>query len=300
MQIIVHFGIHKTASTYFQKEIFRKCPNLVYIPRSDCKKFNNYIISIPDFNADYALELFDDVITSLRIKLTDDTRILISNEDYYGNPFDNKNDTLTIIKRFKMLFNDELSVIAFFRNQEMLIRSLFLQFVKTGGFATFNEFISPNKSESILNWNYLFFDRFAVYLKENLSAENHIFFTYEDFERDKSHLLLKMCSFIYRENIQTLPFALSEHVHNISLNPRFINASIFLNQFVKNYRYPEHPLPFFLYRIYMRFFLYFSKKRKSLDYDMPIPAALLSEISRSNQLLDAEFKELEIFHYGYP
>lgn len=300
MQIIVHFGIHKTASTYFQKEIFRKCPDLVYIPRSDCRIFNNYIISSENFDPKYAHKLFDAVITSLKIDLSSNPRILISNEDYYGNPFDNKNDTLTIIKRFRILFNDQFSAIAFFRNQEMLVRSLFLQFVKTGGFATFNEFISPQKEGSILNWNYLFFDRFALYLKENLTADQFVFFTYEDFEKDKSQLLLRMCKFIYRENIETLPFALSEHVHNISLNPRFINASIFLNQFVKNYRYPDHPFPFFFYRIYMRFFLYFSKKRKKLDYDMPIPSALLSEISKSNQVMNAEFKELEIFNYGYP
>jgi hypothetical protein len=300
MQIIVHFGIHKTASTYFQKEIFRKCPNLVYIPRSDCKKFNNYIISSEAFDAGHGLELFNEVIRSLKIELHHDTRILISNEDYYGNPFGNKNDTLTIIKRFRILFNDQLSVVALFRNQEMLIRSLFLQFIKTGGYATFNEFISVKKEESILNWNYLFFDRFALYLKENFSSDNYLFFTYEDFEKDKSQLLLKMCSFIYREKIEKLPFTLSEHVHNISLNPKFINASIFLNKFVKNYRYPDHPLPFFIYRIYMRFFLYFSKKRKKLDYDMPIPSELLGEISESNQKLDAEFKELGIFTYGYP
>jgi len=300
MQIIVHFGIHKTASTYFQKEIFRKCPNLIYIPRSACKNFNNYIISSENFEIEYAIKLFEEVITSLRLNLTDKTRILISNEDYYGNPFDNKNDTLTIIKRFRMVFQDQLSVVAFFRNQEMLIRSLFLQFVKTGGFATFNDFISPKKRNSILNWDYLFFDRFALFLKETLPKDNFIFFTYEDFERDKSQLLLKMCSFIYREEIKTLPFSLSQHVHNISLNPKFISASIFLNQFVKNYRYPHHPLPFFFYRIYMRLFLYFSKKRKKLDYDMTLPAELLSEISKSNQRLDAEFNELEIFHFGYP
>ncbi len=300
MQIIVHFGIHKTASTYFQKEIFRKCPDLIYITRSACKIFNDYIIFSEEFDPAHAGHLFEEVIKKAGVNLTEDSKVLISNEDYYGNPFDNKNDTLTIISRFRMIFKEQLSVITLFRNQEMLIRSLFLQFVKTGGYATFSEFISPARDNSILNRNYLFFDRFVLYLRQNLKPDHYIFFTYEDFEKDKYKLLLKMCSFIYREKMETLPFSLSEHIHNISLNPKFINASIFLNRFAKNYRYPDHPLPFFFYRIYMRVFLYFSGKRNKSDYEMPIPAELLKEISASNKVLDTECKELGIFNYGYP
>lgn len=298
--VIVHFGLHKTASTLFQDELFRKFPKIEYLKKQRCRIFNRYLIDSIDFDREYALTLFKKIISSLRILDSDDTTILISCERYYGDPINKDMDPIRTIERFRILFNDSLIVIAFFRKQEEMIHSLYLQFVKTGATSTFSEFIYPESNHQCsLNWNYLYYDRFALFIKENFSIDKYKLFTYEDFKRDKESLLLEMVNFLNKENLEVLSFKLSGNLVNKSLDPRFIKVAIFFNRFFKTSFQHRTGLPHSLFKKYMNLLLYFSKSKSRFSSNVPLPLELVGKISRSNQLLDSEFKELDIYKKGY-
>lgn len=64
MKVVFHLGIHKTASTFFQKNVFPKMENTFFMNRSMFRDLKIYILYENDFSFDPLLgrELFKKIL----------------------------------------------------------------------------------------------------------------------------------------------------------------------------------------------------------------------------------------------
>ena len=114
MEIIFHIGLHKTGTTFLQRYVFPKLKN-VNLFCTDGRPFNG----IEDLEKD---------------KIN-----LISIENLSGSPFSSNEFTrYTIMEELAKLYPNA-KIIVTFRNKNSWLKSLYSQYIKTGGTYTYPE-----------------------------------------------------------------------------------------------------------------------------------------------------------------
>ena len=155
--IYFHIGYPKTASTFLQKNFFRKHPQISYLSRHYGNKDNNlttilnYIFDLNDDkfkkNKKYLKKIFK------RIKFSQKKINLISEEDVLCHKAIKNNDIYTTLKRINFIFNDKKNEVKYFffiRKQKDIIISYYRQFYFTyfsKNFPHFNKFINDRKKK---------------------------------------------------------------------------------------------------------------------------------------------------------
>lgn len=163
--LILHIGIHKTATTYLQKQYFPNCEGVEVID------FYKYFYN--------------------NIKSSSDQNLLISNEGLSGIPWNENwlkgihNDFEWIdsfqacMDRIKRVFNNPTIVILFRKHGDLII-SMYKQYIQEGGMLTLNEFYGE---DGVIKPSNLIFSKRIDTL--NKLFDNVYFLSYEDFRMNE-------------------------------------------------------------------------------------------------------------------
>lgn len=298
MEVYIHLGIHKTGSSFLQKIFFPNYTGKVcYLSRPDLKNFKDYILNEDDFkfNNSTALNLFNNALgTKGKFE-----KIIISDEEFYGNPYLAVIDRKRNFDRLFKTFGNSLKVIIFLRNQQNLLNSLYNQYVKTGGTANFKSFLNYKKYPLNFRLSYLFYDRYVDYVKKSLGNKNVRIFLYEEFLESKTKILNEMNKFVMEDNYDLENFNSYDKRVNLSLSNGNVPLLRFINKFTKSLKSPFLFFPNSLHKLFRIILLkisfgFVSKKKFNLtDFKS------IDSIKASNTRLKNCCKELQLKKYHY-
>jgi len=195
LNIVIHLGLHKTGTTFFQEKIFNKIENVNLIRRYD-----------------------------LIIKLNKDKVNIISNENLSITPFDNKfHKGLTsdyrfiVIDRIKRLFPNAKIIIGLRKNRLEWTRSLYSEYIKSYGCLSFDNFIQRFNIES-----YYDFESYVDYIKKNF--DNVFVYYLSDLRNNNKKIVNDVCSFI---GVETPIY--NNEIVNKRLNETLLQRRYFYN-----------------------------------------------------------------------
>lgn len=157
-KLFLHIGLHKTGTSSIQESLIQNKDNLVkegILYPNHIKIFDN-ILNTDFFNIKLADKCATELENISKSKKNTIKKIIISNEAFSGNPFDGYKKLKIIVKYLSKISEKfETKIILYLRRQDKLIESLYIQSIKDGKTALFNDFIKTLKYDS-LNWsNYI-------------------------------------------------------------------------------------------------------------------------------------------------
>ncbi|MEF8847724.1 MAG: sulfotransferase domain-containing protein [Candidatus Thermoplasmatota archaeon] len=169
MDIVIHVGLHRTGTTFLQREVFPKMKNINFLPNIKNKSFMIYG------------------------KLSEDKTNVISDEHFSGHPFKPHRfeDRFTISRRLYNLYPNA-RIIVVFRNKKSWVRSLYNQYIKKvrkKNGLTFDEW-----SEEVFDERSLCFEQYEKYLKKLF--QNVLVLRYEELKDNPNCFVKKICKFI--------------------------------------------------------------------------------------------------------
>lgn len=298
MKVYVHLGIHKTGSSFLQKEFFpRYQRNICFLNRAELRYFKAYILNTDDFDfdSDEALKLFNKALGD-RIN---SEKVIISDEEFYGNPYMGSIDRKRNFDRLHEIFGNDLSCIVFLRNQQDLLNSLYNQYVKTGGIASFKDFINYKKYPLNFNFSYLVYDKYIAYLNNVLGGGRIKVYLYEDFLRNKLKVLNDLNYFFTKSHKDLSAFVDTNRKVNSSLKNGNIPLLRIINKFTRSPKEPFLLLHLNFHKLFRRAFLKLnfnlSTNRK---YILTSPVDI-KVINDSNIRLSGVCKEIDLVKFGY-
>lgn len=294
MKVYFHLGIHKTASTFLQKEIFPKLDNFKFIDRANFKELKNYILYTDDFV--FKIENAKDILS--KILQGNKKDIIISDEEFYGNPFLGAIDRKRNIDRIINIFGSDLHLLIFIRNQFDLVDSFYNQYVKTGGTAGFVDFCSYSKYPFIFNSNYFLYYEYLNYVKSKVPDNKLKIFLFEDFINSKRDSINEILNYFDLETDKI--FEYEDDVVNKSLPRSNIPLMRFFNKFTKSSKEPFLLLNVIFHKIIQKILITFKfsfiKKNKYQIQDEEFRNAIME----SNHKLIQLCENLAISEYDYP
>jgi len=203
MKTIIHVGYHKTATTFFQNQIFNNIRNVNLIR-----------------NLNFNTTLIKDKIN------------IISNEALSGAPYLKSDAKIRFIiaDRLKLCFPNS-KIILGIRNNDSWLKSLYSQFIRNGGLYNYNEWL-----EKVFDKIYLDHESYISYLKSKF--KDVYVFRFEDFCKNKQIIIEDMCKFIGIKNI-----TYKNIKYNIKLSKNRMSIIKYLNRFWKSSWNPDGLLP---------------------------------------------------------
>ncbi|NVO03696.1 MAG: hypothetical protein HXX09_13450 [Bacteroidetes bacterium] len=302
-EVFIHIGLPKTATTFFQKEVFPRIQNIKLI-QTPFTQYNEAFNSIQ-----YADETIynEDVVKEELAKYKEFKKILISEESFSGATLSinglNRSQNANRLK--KLLPNAR--IILFLRGQKNILYSMYNQYVRTHNgtrrlglffrFPTANSFyfrenFNELTKESFINFlpNHSHLDLFKYYnlikLYKSLFEKVDVFL-YEDFCLNPNDTLISFES-IFKEpilNPETINF---EKKTNNSVKKEQIERQIFFNK--TNFIFRKKNIAnlfFFIYRL--KFNSSFLEKETEF-----INKTIKNYFKEDNKKIIQEFKEIKI------
>ena len=163
MKVVLHVGMHKTATTFLQAEIFPKLKNVNLIHKFE-----------------------------LGSKLYEDKLNIISNEGFSGksyHPFTNADERFIKADRLHAMFPDAFILIGV-RNPTSWHKSLYSQYLKRGGILKFEEWkenVDPRYFDTYYYINYL----------QKLFGEKKVYvYEFEELIKNHHKFVLGICAFL--------------------------------------------------------------------------------------------------------
>ena len=243
-EVIIHIGLHKTATTFLQKEFFPlhgKASGYIDA-RKQLRRFLDYILYSHDFEFDpqQAISIFK---RESRQAGAAGEKILLSDEQFCGSPWDNAVCRKSYFDRLNAVFSTAKFIIVL-RNQEDMIRSLYLQYIKTGGTASWKAFLSHKKHPlSIGLKGYLDYGAYIKYMVESVGIERVGCFFYEDMKKTPIPFLETIASFSGFKIEDQDVLKIINRKKNPSVSDFWVGPMRFINIFFKTYRQPFLLLP---------------------------------------------------------
>ena len=189
MPVCLHFGTHKTASTFMQKRFFPSLPGVHYCNcRTEYRRFLNQIINVEDFEfeASKALAEFNSVA-----ELDPALCQVLSDEMFYAPLFYNWYCFRGRgCERLSAVFPGARAAIVF-RNQGDLARSMYQMFVRRGGSSSWENFLR-HKIPS----GYFSYFAYVCKMSELFGKDNVFVYFYEDFLRNPHDYLNRWCDML--------------------------------------------------------------------------------------------------------
>ncbi len=162
-EVFIHVGLHKTGTTFLQKNIFNEL-DLRFV------RHLNDVVKFPDAK-----------------------KVLISNEALSGEPFlvyDNADTRFNIADRLLAMF-PKSKVIVCTRDVDDWLQSLYIEHIKNGCKMEWEQWMNS------INSDYWRHDIYVNYLYSHFYDVFH--YTYEDFKKDTPGMVRKICDFIGEE-----------------------------------------------------------------------------------------------------
>lgn len=173
---LIHIGYPKTATKWFQNNLFPNVKNYTYIHHNRVKR----TIIEPNILKLEVLDPSSDIITH--------KDIIISEENLIGSIQDGgmqRLQTKEMALRLKHLFPNA-SIVIFIRNQKSLIASAYLQYIKMGGNYSVNRYLYHSEfnftsNRKLFSFDLFKFDETIELYKELFGFDNVFVYLYEEF-----------------------------------------------------------------------------------------------------------------------
>ena len=295
MRVYIHIGVHKTASSFMQRQFF---PTLSGIQYCDCRNeylpLLDYVLHEDEF--DYlpgkAIELFCGCGN-----LDTHKPVVISDEMLYAPilwsryVFRKRG-----CERIADLFQERhISIVL--RNQHSLVKSFYRMYIKTGGTAGWRQFLKKHVARG-----YLHYDTYIEYLINRYGKTNVSVFLYEDFVENPVNYLNSWCRWM---NISSVSWnkEITNRRENPSIAPHFLPILRAINRFVSSRRNPELILPRLLHGLISKTLLALSPKSGRSAYqlcpDSTEMLELLDECRGGNRKISALI-DRDLSEFNYP
>ena len=199
-KIIIHLGLHKTATSTLQKDFFPACQDLNYLPTykfREIRIFTNAVIGTdPVYLNPQAVK---DPLASF---MNSNKPNLLSFESFSGPPWSGIIDPgidyrTPILHKLKIIF-PKAKLILVIRRQDRLAKSLYRQYIKSGGSASLARFYGKKKPWWTVPMISTDRFRFSPYLAElkRLFPSRTLVLPFELFVEDSKIFLKKIVEFI--------------------------------------------------------------------------------------------------------
>jgi len=197
MQLFVHIGLHKTATTYLQVDVFPYLQGINYINGNDQAllpwKRRMYMQDPLVFDVERAR---DEILA-----LTKEGKNLLSTEALSGSPMGQYLDRTLILQKLKAMFPDA-RVILGLRSQPDIIWSLYKNYVRKGGTCRLDQMTDPYGTS--LGRDFIDLDsyKYGPYLdriSDLFGPENLHILLFEELSIDRDRLLQRLLDFLGAE-----------------------------------------------------------------------------------------------------
>ena len=252
-EVYIHLGLHKTASTFFQKKVYPIYKEFNYLHLRDkntLAEFNQYVLRENDlfFSKEIAKNLF---YKNTNTKQFASNRITLCEEQFSGFPLFDAYNRKSIFDRLNSIFPNAKYILVL-RNQRDFILSMYGEYLKKGGQETLSDFLSVNKTHlNFSKGSYLQYYSYYKYIISKVGKDNIEIFYYEDMKSDPRAFFNTLQNYF---NLSfDIKFDLIKQKENVSFSTKEYEVERFFNRFCKSPYSPNH------------FF-----KRKSFKYLKPL------------------------------
>ncbi len=186
--IYFHIGLHKTATTWMQKELFSNIRDVDFY--SDDFLYENLIRSHENS--------FEATKFSNAIKVnTSSTLLVYSSERLSGNPHSGTHDSHEIAERIRQVC-PKAKIILIVRSQISMIVSNYKQYVKSGGTCTIEEYILPPKDGRIplFRLNSFKYEILYKHYVDLFGQSNVLILQYENLKSNQQNFVEKIFKFM--------------------------------------------------------------------------------------------------------
>lgn len=297
---IIHIGYNKTATTWFQQNLFPYIKNYHYVKPQIINKeliYKDYYL----FEKQKTKEYFENVSSK---------RLLMSSEDFCLTARSNPFFKVGVLKRVKEIFPDA-HIVVFIRNQIDRLISLWLFYLrKSGGTFCFEEFISNKTSNkygghSDISLNNLKYHYFLNSIVDIFGRENLSIYLYEDFATNNIKFTTQFCDRHKLEvDVEKLDFSKANQGIRKHLVPLFRFSNLFTKPQILHRDFVIN-IPgfdkFVSKRLYALNNLRLMGKRVSPDDFIKKDTLYnLNEYFKESNLIIAKQFELPLKKFGYP
>lgn len=177
MQVFIHIGHHKTATTWLQQSVFPSLPGVefwnVYSQEyswiAEIGRVHDFEFDVGRYNALRDAALFEKA----------KRRVLISWEGFVGDPFTGAQTSRRNADRLAAVF-PKAKILIGIRNQLDTLESLYKQYVQEGGVYTMKRFLSLCPPERVyFSLDYLRYDRIVGYYSQLFGHDSVFTYLYE-------------------------------------------------------------------------------------------------------------------------
>lgn len=208
IQVYVHTGLPKTATTYLQKHVFPYLKDVHYIAKEgENDFFNDYFVKIRFGNH---IIIQDEIQQQFLeyVRFVDERKVLIS-EEALSEPRNNGRhfmpNTMILAKIFP-----SVNIIFTIRYQIDFIESFYLQDLRVGGCMSIDAFLRYNKKKKTflefestlvpkISVYYLDYRKFIAFYLAMYGSDNVKVMVYERLKEDKEAFISDLCNFIGTE-----------------------------------------------------------------------------------------------------
>ena len=302
---VLHIGLHKTATTTLQQQFFPSCSdvNLLTTQNFSVRNFINNVTKTDPayFDADIARALISPLLSR-------STQNIISNESLSCLPFSGViepglDHRTPILNNLKSVFPDA-KIILVLRRQDGLAKSLYRQYLKSGGTRPVERFYGTKgvNKPALVSINRFLYLKYVDVLF-NAFNSNVLLLPFELFVEDQTEFLKRITDFIGIElpNIELKP------ENATKLNPAMLEVTRLINHFFRSLLNPAGLLPGLMINKHG------NKRRQSpvqfIHDNWPfknqakgkidiITKQILEQAKEDNLMLDEKYA-LNLQHYGY-
>ncbi len=197
MQLFVHIGLHKTATTYLQVDVFPDLKGITYIDGNDRSllpwKRRMYMQDPLVFDVQ---EARNEILGRM-----EGARSLLSTEALSGSPMGQYLDRDLILQKLKTMFPDA-RVIVGIRSQPDIIWSLYKNYVRKGGACRLDEMVDPYGAEIGRDFIDLDTYKYGPYLdriSRLFGRDNLHIIVFEQLDIDRDGVLRRLLAFLGAE-----------------------------------------------------------------------------------------------------
>jgi len=215
-EIILHVGMHKTGTTFFQWNVFHFL-NVNYLWHVFYRSWSKDLLD-PSKKIDIK-KIRDNFSKILR----KDKINLITEENIYTYQFSKEDDRFILLDRINQVF-PEAKIIFGTRNKDENLISWYVEYVAVGGVLGFQGFLDKH-----MNLEKLDYEPYVKKLIEYYRKENVFVYSLEELKNNQDLVVKKMCKFM---NVD-VPKVYRAKPARVGYGQGILKVSLFLNRFFK-------------------------------------------------------------------
>lgn len=193
---LLHIGYHKTGTTWLQRFLFSSQRSGVSSVASHHLVERAFVAVNPFcFHPAEARAGFE---PALRNAAALGLVPVLSHERLSGNPHSGGYDSRAIADRLAQTF-PEARVLLVIREQRSMLVSVYKQYVKQGGAASFRDYVRPVRGAlrvPLFRFDYLEYHRLIGYYESLFGSENLLVLPYEQFRAEPEEFLGRLARFV--------------------------------------------------------------------------------------------------------